>query len=146
MNFLTRDRIIALIIFIGSLAWGGIALQIPESFVKGVPGPSFFPLTIVAALLVLSAILFFSKGGEQGEGGFNIRQALVFAIMLGYVLLVPYAGFPLATAVALFVVLFQTRRIPVGSAAVTALATTAILFLLFKIILKIPLPSGEWFA
>ena len=148
MNPKSVNRIIAVILFAGSALWGCLAAQFPESFVKGVPGPSFFPLTIVAALMVLSVCLFFSKGESKksGTNGFNWRQVAVISMMCAYVAIIPYAGFPLTTMIALFTLLVFSKKIGIGSAILTSAITTGILFLIFKLLLKIPLPSGEWFA
>ena len=148
-RLLTRDRAVAAVIFLGTLAWGYFARQLPPSHVKGVPGPAFFPLAIFSCLIVLSILMFIQSGDPEKQDKsaiLTLRQIVVFALMLLYVLLVPVLGFAPGTFVSLSAIMLFTRQATVKSTFLTALAVSLLLYLFFKVFLKIPLPDGAIFS
>lgn len=148
-TLIARDHIVAVFILAGSLIWRHIALEMPPSYVKNVPGPAFFPLAIAACLIVLSTILLFRKPDASKQSASaapnNLRQAVVFALILLYVLLVPVLGFAIATALSLSAIMLHTRQLSVPATLATAAAVSLVLFVVFKLCLGIPLPDGTLF-
>lgn len=148
-RFFTRDRIVAIVLFLCTLAWGWCALRLPPAYVKGVPGPAFFPLAIFVALGVLSVILFIQSGDpekQDREKILTVRQAAVFALMFLYVLLVPVLGFAPGTFAAVSAIMLFTGQATLRSTFLTAISVSVLLYLFFKVFLQIPLPAGIWFS
>ena len=142
---------------IGSLFWlavgiffgvGGILLKpgTPRN-----PGPGFLPL-IMAALLVSFSLITLARGlAGSGSALKEIRvknQAVVIASVLGYGMLLDFAGFLLSTfglMCALFALLIEGsgkwRRVFMYAAG-----TALIGWLVFSVALKVPFPQGRLMA
>jgi putative tricarboxylic transport membrane protein len=141
-----RDTCSAIVFLILALAVGLQAARFPMGNLKRV-GPGFFPL-ILAALLGLLSMLLLIKGLWSSErvrvcwparwGGIILVIAAIFA----YTLLLKPLGFLLATFLftsLVFKYADSTRwAVPLAGAAIT----TGLNFLLFKVWLAIPFPSG----
>jgi len=128
---------------------GGVHYGIRRS---GIPGPGFLPFVSGLILVALSLILLVSRvlkvPGEADPkveplpGGQALRRILiVLGALCLYVLILEPLGFVLTTFLFMIVVLrLEPRRwsfiIPV------AMGATIFFFLLFKILLRVPLPSG----
>jgi len=113
-------------------------------------GPAFFPVLIGAGFvicgLILSGQAALARGGVKAppkhrDLGVLWRIAIIPAIILGYAVVTPVAGFVPTTALAaLGTALFFGLR-PL-SALVLALVIAATLFVLFQWGLRVPLPAG----
>ena len=112
----------------------------------GSPGAGFWPLLIVTVMVALGVSLLLHPGqatspvvaGESRWGRFWIG----LGTMAFYVVALEPLGFLLATAALLFV---QLRWVEGGSwrmSAWTALLTALVAFVLFRVLLKVPLPAG----
>jgi len=128
---------------------GGIHYGIRRS---GIPGPGFLPFVTGLILVALSLILLISRLlkrrdeadsiGEPMPGGQALRRILkALGALCLYVLILEPLGFMLTTFLFMVLVLrLEPRRwtfiIPV------AIGATAFFFVLFKILLRVPLPSG----
>lgn len=163
----TRSRLEGLAIILVALGYLWEAHNIPDFYhMPGVPGPTTFPyiLGVVFALsglwLLLSpADLLARFRGPEREGGEaapppraagglarwiagNWHFYAMWAVILGYLLVMPSLGFPVATVVllAVFVYLLGERRwwIIVG----LALVATALIYLGFARGLNVRLPLG----
>jgi len=128
---------------------GGIHYGIRRS---GIPGPGFLPFVTGLILVALSLILLISrllkKGagadsmGEPMPGGAALLRILkVLGALFLYALMVEPLGFLLTTFFFMIVVLRLEPRswtfIFSG-----ALGATLFFFILFKVLLRVPLPSG----
>ncbi len=110
---------------------------------NGAPGPSAFPWVMLALLAVLSLVLFFRSGSRENEKPKDsLKEAMfIFGAMALYFVLVPVIGFLVGTFVGITLFL----RITVKSwpkCLITAGLTAAVLYVLFKVIFHISLPSG----
>jgi putative tricarboxylic transport membrane protein len=113
-------------------------------------GPAFFPVLIGAGFvicgLILSGQAALARGGvkvppKHRDLGVLWRIAIIPAIILGYAVVTPVAGFlPTIALAALGTALFFGLR-PL-SALVLALVIAATLFVLFQWGLRVPLPAG----
>lgn len=115
------------------------------------PGPGLYPL-LVGTLLVLGSLGIGLEAVVQRahdgvgwpEGPARWRMLALLAASLGYVILLPYLGHPLAGALVTLVVLhvMGLRRWPlkVGLALVVGLGS----HYLFTVVLGVPLPVGIW--
>lgn len=117
------------------------------------PGPGLYPL-LVGTLLLLGSlgtgleVLVRRPHGEVGwpEAAARWRMLALLAASLGYVVLLPYLGHPLAGTLVTLVVLevMGLRRWPlkVGLALAVGLGS----HYLFTVVLGVPLPAGIWFG
>jgi len=128
---------------------GGIHYGIRRS---GIPGPGFLPFVTGLILVALSLILLITRllkrreaAGSIGEpmpGGEALRRILkALGALCLYVLVLEPLGFMLTTFLFMVLVLrLEPRRwtyiFPV------AIGATVFFFVLFKILLRVPLPSG----
>ena len=148
-----RDAIAGLAVAAASLALFWITLGLEKSPLVPI-GPAFYPsivLGISAALgLALAASAFLPRKGGRGRAApANYRLvALSFGVFAVYVVLLPLAGFRVATfvfAAALNLVLSPPRAArhwarALVYGAVTALAT----YYVFEYYLQVLLPRGSW--
>jgi putative tricarboxylic transport membrane protein len=128
---------------------GGIYYGLRRS---GIPGPGFLPfvtgliLVALSLTLLISGILRKRSGRTLDELLLPDRQALkrilqTLAALCFYALAVERLGFALTTFVFMIVVLrLEPRRWYFLLSA--AIGATVFFFALFKILLKVPLPSG----
>jgi hypothetical protein len=75
------------------------------------------------------------------RGWAGIQVAVVFVCVIAWVWLAPLFGFILTTAVLIFaLIVLSGGRIITG--CLTATAVTLLLFLIFAVLLRVPLPRG----
>jgi putative tricarboxylic transport membrane protein len=121
----------------------------------GQPGPALFP-GIIAALFVLFGGILVVRWFAQRRAGVGVGEAeqperpttkawLTALAMCGavvvYLLVVDLLGFTLTMSVLLFA-LMKALGVRTLVAAVAAVATAAVLMLLFQMVLLVPLPTG----
>ena len=153
---LGRDGLAGLVILGISLALLVQAVQLPKLPIVPV-GPGFYPSIVLGFLAAMSALLVLqdlARGRERAAAAApqprrNYRLVVAaFAIVAGYVVVLPLLGFRLATAS--FVVTLQaaieTPRTVRGWATLAAIAagTTAATYLAFERYLLVLLPRGTW--
>ena len=117
------------------------------------PGPGVFPLAI-SALLFVSAILWFIKGGKKGESsGISVRQGpfqqfstviQIVGLTALFIGVLEPAGYVVTSTLYLFVLFFWVSRYRVWSAAALAITCGAGSWFLFEKLLKTPLRKGFW--
>lgn len=171
----TRTRVEGLVILIVAIGYLWEAHNVPEFYqLPGVPGPTTFPrlLGIVFALAglwllvspkdliarkkerVAEAETQAPKSAPEADGGGLRRIAAgwhfytMWAVILGYLWVMPNLGFPLATFLLLVVFVFllgETRwHVILG----LSLAVTILIYVSFKMGLNVRLPLGvlePWF-
>lgn len=114
----------------GMTLWDGFA-----------PSSGFMPLWYGVILIGLSgAILFVAleKRAEEPVGKPLVVLAVIAATIVGFSL----AGFAPSIFLLLLVLFAAVERLPLARSALVAAAVTAVLFLVFRTWLKVPLPSG----
>ena len=166
----TRTRAEGLIVLLVAAGYLWEAHNVPEFYqIPGVPGPTTFPrlLGVVFALaglwlLVSPQELIASMKGvsapraaDPAERGLGVSRiaanwhfCAMWAVILGYLWVMPDLGFPLATflLLGLFVFLLGETRWHVVLGL--ALAATVIIYVSFKMGLNVRLPLGvlePWF-
>jgi putative tricarboxylic transport membrane protein len=146
-QLISADRITALILIVCFTIYGleGHALQ--SSLGVDVVGPGFFPSTIAILGIATGAVLLFSpvpaKKEKPGQGAaVHLRAVLPIGLMLIYVLSLDTIGFPIATVVFLTVMIRFLGAPNWWSAALFALAGTALAVLIFVYGLEVRLPRG----
>jgi hypothetical protein len=92
--------------------------------------------------LLALALASDDEHGAVGEEGAARSVALVFALTLGAVVLIPFIGFLVSFAILLFVLVAWVER--EGAARGLAISAAGVVFtyLIFEAFLKVPLPSG----
>lgn len=120
------------------------------------PGPAFLPFTLGFILILLGNILFFQTIARKGKGSTEIFHSLIpkgaaftrVVMALGGMLLsvvfLEYLGFILTT---FFLILFLMRTIQPQKWRVVlfyALVSTFGSVIIFKVLLKTPLPRGPF--
>jgi hypothetical protein len=141
------------------LAASGLYLAVALGFPVGSaakPGPGFFPVA-VGAFLCAVAILFLvtalrrrprASGASMAapllSEGARGRAAATAGGLVGFCLLLPWIGYPLAAF--LFVGLLLKRLGGGGwtAALAVALLAAAASYYLFAVLLGVPLPRGVW--
>jgi putative tricarboxylic transport membrane protein len=135
-----------------SILFFGLTFEFPRQTLA--MSPRLFPRAISAGLFVLSAVLVFQgwRGRARGEGRTGgkvdvpwIRLGLTILIAFLYTRLLEMVGYVLTTPllIAGLMVLFNERRwswiLPVS------ILTTIVLYVLFRMVFKVPLPRFELF-
>jgi putative tricarboxylic transport membrane protein len=116
-------------------------------------GANFLPILLASILATLSVLLIgkgylFAPSAAEAEADVSprgvyraFRPALMCLFVLLYLLVLEYAGYVIATPVFLFAVVSALGG-GRGRAAIAALALTAGIWLVFGVLLKVPLPDG----
>jgi len=113
-------------------------------------GPAFFPVLIGAGFVLCGLILLGQAVLARGGPGVSakprgrragLRLMIIPAVILGYAVVSPVAGFLPTTALAALVTALFFGLRPL-SALVLAGATAVALFVLFQGALRVPLPVG----
>ena len=149
---MSTDRKIAIGI-LGFIAVAGcFTSQLPETIMEGEPGPVFFPALILAALAILSVMLYL--GGGKGtvprikteslrlSRTASTRGALAFfGVFLAGLALMKFAGFSIGMVPALtFMLVMAKWKFP--KALIFSVIVIIVVHLAFERLLDIPLPSG----
>ncbi len=155
-----RDSIAGFVCLAASLGLLAATIGLPGPNLLVPVGPGFYPRIILGVTAVLALALIISdvinhrrKTGTPAatDAAATPNYALVaatFVIFILYVAALPYAGFRLSTL--LFVAALQSTLKPPRSlkqaviVALTALVTTAVVYVLFENYLAVLLPRGRW--
>jgi hypothetical protein len=116
-----------------------------------VPGPGFLPFWLAAVLAGTSALYFISRLGPDAERralwqrrGW-VRPLLSSVIMIGFALLMGWLGLFTATALLFLAWLVLVERERWTVVVATAVLGTACAYVVFGLLMKIPLPHGLLF-
>jgi hypothetical protein len=111
------------------------------------PGSGFLPLWLGAGLVALSGVhLLFCLRTSVGPMPAGQRRK-VLAVALGLIVcvgVIEHAGFVLAVSVYLLFLLRGVEKEPWTTSLGVAIGTVAVLFALFRLWLRVPLPAGPW--
>ncbi|WP_333983070.1 tripartite tricarboxylate transporter TctB family protein [Ectopseudomonas khazarica] len=120
------------------IAWG---FQAP--FAYDPVGPRAYPLLLLALMGAGSLWLVFKPGmlEQRLDLPTALRSALCVVVLLAYALTFEPLGFVISTSLATFALglLFTGRPLP---CAVSAVAMGVLLYVLFDLLLDVPLPLG----
>jgi putative tricarboxylic transport membrane protein len=154
-KIITRTRIEALVVLLGVVIYIWRGLDLPLHYrVKGVPGPSVFPVILGVTMGGAAVILLLfsreeakpktSPSGESRWRRFlkNPRFFFMWGLLIAYVFLMPTLGFIISSFVLLtaFIFLLGERRWYVG--ILIALVFTIAIYVGFTRGLQVRLPSG----
>jgi len=113
-----------------------------------------FPKVIASILAVLNTILLFQtfikrEKVKQKEGKKNfLPKKTIFTLIftMVYVLLINIGGFILLTPIYIFIISSELGYRNKTISIIIALATTFTIYLVFKVVLGVPVPSGFLFS
>lgn len=113
------------------------------------PSSGFAPIWVAVFGLLLAVLLLFGRTAPGTEGRLElpdrfglIRVGLVLAALWVFVLVVPFLGMVLTGLLLMFFMLLAVLRRPVVPSIVTALFTTALIYGVFVLWLRVALPKG----
>jgi hypothetical protein len=106
------------------------------------PDSGFLPLIygLLLATLALAAMGQILTAGEAGPTQEFRKPLVVLGILIATVSALPVAGFAISVFALLFLLYAVVERLPWLNAALVSAATTAVLYLVFKVWLGVPLP------
>jgi putative tricarboxylic transport membrane protein len=155
------DRFLGPLLSALSLVWLWLAyLYIPASTTPGEPGPRAFPIVLGGALLLLGlaiTISGFARGREVAPPKTDadrtdspLRQELrivigTFGLLILYAFLMEKTGFLASTPIVLMLTLAGLLRIRRWTfIALMSGGITLVCWLVFVVLLRVPLPRGSW--
>ena len=110
------------------------------------PGPGFFPLLLGSGIIVMGSVV--GVGGwkgptaASGSGGSFRKPLLVAGVMAGYLAVLDFLGFAVATALFLFTLIHWVESRNPWQALALAIFITLGLHVVFDSLLKTALPLG----
>lgn len=133
-------------LFLLALAVGWQAQRLPFGTVSA-PDSGFFPLSLAVALAILSALIALSPW-VAGTGDSTpptwqgvVRVALAAVALVGYVALLNWLGYLLASALLLLLYMRGLERVTWSVSLATTVVAVTVSYLLFQR-LGVPLPAG----
>lgn len=137
------DRILGAVCLLLAVGWIAGALAIETGLMVDPIGPRAFP-AIVATVLATASLVPLLRPDPEPDWPRPARLfeiALAVLVMGLYTLALEPLGFPIATALAVFVLAWRLGGTPAASAA-TGLGVALGLYLLFRWALGLSLPAG----
>jgi putative tricarboxylic transport membrane protein len=120
-------------------------------YAEGVPGPGFFPTLLAIAMAVTGGLLLFTRlrRPEAALGDFALptrtqagRSLGLGVAILGVVLAVDVVGFLVAMVLLVAALMLGIERRHGPAAIATIVLTPVLAYLLFAVLLQVPLPTG----
>jgi putative tricarboxylic transport membrane protein len=112
------------------------------------PGPAFLPVWLAIAGVALFALRLAearrlrSASVQWPDRAALVRVATTFAVLLVVPLLTPLLGFVPALALLVAFMLLVVLRQALGPSLATVAVTTGLIYVIFVLWLKVPLPKG----
>lgn len=120
------------------------------------PGPGLFPFLLAGGLCVVSVALLIQHGiharasvrldATPSETDRHGRKTFWFVatVLFGYALLLEPLGFVLSSLVGMSMLFKAGNAWRWPAASIAAAATVAIAYIVFIVLLNVPLPRGHW--
>ncbi len=147
MKSTVSDRITGVVLLLLSAGCGLQARGFTTGFITDPLGPSAFPM-LLAVVLGAAAIAMIVKPDPDPQwatGSTLLHQALTLITLVAYAFLLEPLGFPLATFLAMAVIGRQLGA-PWGKSILMAAISSISLFVLFDVVLDLPLPLAPDFG
>ena len=112
------------------------------------PGPGFLPFGLALCLIILSlALILKSRKGNTSSTPFWpyrtwLRPLLGVAILIFFAFVVAWIGFLITTFIFLVIWMGVIERVRWRTIISVSIGTTAALYLIFALLLDVPLPMG----
>ncbi len=143
------ERIAAIVLILVGIGAALGALEIGFGSFRS-PGPGFLPFWLAVTLSTISIIYLITNLGSDATvklwpGKIWFRPLVAILVMFGYSFFLKWFGFCTATF-ALFVTwMTVVAKEKWSTVALVSILTTGITYLLFEVLLKVPLPKGILF-
>lgn len=156
------DKKISLLIFAFIAGWGYLTWKLPGSTMVGEPGPKFFPTILLVLMAICTLILFLHNPKEkqpelseedlkkyeeigmeiEKEEVFEVSKAMIlFGLFLMGIVIMYFLGYIIGISIGLTAMLcYVGWKVP--KAVIVSLIITSFVFLLFDLLLHVPLPAG----
>ena len=146
-----KDRVVGIVSVIIALILYSACKRLPESKVLGDPGSSLFPM-IAAFVLLICGISLILRRPPENQKAFLLpfqwkRVFILFSIYLGYIVGLTFLGFLIATPIFMFILISvlagaAQRKAGLIGKLFFSIGLTALMYLLFQVILTVRLPEG----
>lgn len=141
--FRHRDRVFALVLLVLASVFYGLIGGMEEPYSPGALAASTYPRLILACIIVLSCLLVIRPTAAEARGRILSAKGLAVTLLAaGYIFLLEALGFFVLAPVFLFVVPLVLGYRHHLANAISAVAVTVVLYAVFVVVLKIPLPAG----
>ena len=143
---LRGETVAGLLCGLFAILWIATALGLPYMG-DYAPGSGFLPLWLGVCLLALSAVHVVSSLRARAAGPATGHWRKVVAVLLGLVVCVAVIeplGFVLAVGAYLLYLLRGVEREPWRTSLFVTVVAIAVLFGVFRLWLRVPLPKGPW--
>ena len=137
------DRILGIVGLALAAFYLWAASIIPDSFMMDEVGPRAFPVIIAIIVIICSLVFIARPDPEPRWPGYRSLWEIAMAalVMLAYAQLLPRLGFALCTVFATMYLTWRLGSKPVH-AALIGVAVSAVLYILFRVILGLSLAKG----
>jgi hypothetical protein len=145
-----KENIIALVCLVGSLALYLSLGTIAEKTARTFPRVVIVVMIVLSALLLLQGLLVKGKAQKKGKSFPWGRFFLLLGIIIGYFVFMQAIGFYVSAFVFFVAVSFLLGRSDLtmakgASRILQSAVFTGVLFVLFKVLLKVQTPTGFLF-
>lgn len=155
------QRFLGLLLSVLAVVWLWLSYKyIPSSNTPGEPGPQAFPIILGCALLLLGLLITlsdFSRSAsnataqsEAKKESTSVQHELrivlgTFGLLMLYAFLMEKIGFLVSTPIVLALTLAGLLKIRRWSfIALLSSGITLVCWLVFVVLLRVPLPGGSW--
>ncbi len=154
-----RDLAAGVVLLAGSVGYYWMASELPTSLIDTTISSSAMPKLLAISCGLLSSVLIVqgllarraahpaqtATGIPPKEATLNHwRTAGLFLILVGYVAVLPYAGYAFSIAVLLFVVAWYRGGTFSLHTLAFAVVGAAVFYVLFVVLLNVRMPAGTW--
>ncbi|AFL67918.1 tripartite tricarboxylate transporter TctB family protein [Sulfurospirillum barnesii] len=124
--------------------YGGLTLEVPFSYDP--LGPTAFPIALGIVLAILSVFVI-AKPKEVHFPNLttNLKTILIVVLLFFYQFSFDFLGFLLATALLVFCI-SKIFKGTTPQALASSVGVSGVVYLIFSVLLEVPLPSGVLFA
>ena len=151
---MNKDRYLSLFYIILGIVVILLAANIKTMFAVASEetGPKFFPYIVGVCMCLCGIGKFISSKDKKAKQFVKskkdwLRIILITAILIAYAVLIKYLGYIIcstALLASLAVLLAEEKKPKWWKVAIFSVAIVAVVYILFKFILKISLPEGIW--
>jgi putative tricarboxylic transport membrane protein len=143
------DRIVGAVLVCSGLGVLALTIGLPAATAADPVGPRGFPSLLGLAILACGVALALGRRGTPADADAESRGTLAPGSLLGaigltalYLAVLEPAGYLLATPPYLAALLLVQGHVTARAFALTALGVPAVLYLLFAVLMRVPLPPG----
>ena len=147
--------IIGILLLSFALFYAYLAWNLPDRNLPNTLGPDVMPYVFAAFLAFLAIFLLVQTATDQGSTnteipqGVEVRQGVRVLLLIGlfalYIGLMSYGGFLLITPFVVAFLMYLTGSRKRGEIIMTSIGVTAVIYVLFHYLFRVPLPEMKFF-